>query len=91
MSAWRVALAELYRLGGAADGSQIGDPAGRDGLRRHGLAEPVKPRGKSLWKITPRGIAVAEGRIAMIRNGPHPTKWVVTWLESLPRGVRIAP
>jgi len=74
---------------------QSGKVLAREGLhvaKRYGLAELTGRKGQPqrFWILTSKGRAWAEGRLEFVHNGPTAKAcFRATWLESLPRGLRI--
>lgn len=100
MSAWRLAVKALAARPGPARAIEVGDELGLSPVAAHSALREAREKGlteqatRYHWRLTERGIAFVEGRVAMRNNGPHHptrpgTQFVCTWLESLPRGLRI--
>lgn len=105
MSAWRVAAKAIYARGGIAMSKELhelsGSPFGPlQELLRMKLATSTGKNGNqaALYTLTPKGVAFVEGRLEVIRR-PHngygrktrQMVWKATWIDSLPRGLRLEP
>lgn len=94
MSDWRLDLKDLYDVGGVASTSEWGTYGGVRALKDFGLAtcdRDPKDRRHFVYRITPRGTAIVEGRLLRELQGPRRPRWRSTWLSSLPSGIRITP
>jgi hypothetical protein len=100
MSRWRIVVRDLFDHG-PSSARQVSLRTGLDaryGLedaRRLGLAESPGRGPSGSWKLTQKAVDWCEGRLAMShrpwspQGGRPPTRFVPTWLSSLPRDIRI--
>ncbi len=105
MSTWRLIVRALHDIGGSGTNAQIRKRMGgvmefdASGVSAElcraaelGVITSAGRRGHdNIWQIITTGLAWLEGRITMVRTRPGGRRWVATWLESLPRGLRIQP
>lgn len=102
MSAWRLAVRELYAAGGECHRARMsGDitRAALDEAARRGMIEAPGKNGDRIYRLTADGWALAQNRLAMVvrRTGTfdlgRPVGSVLvprpTWLASLPTGIRL--
>jgi hypothetical protein len=92
MSAWREVVRELHRHNGKIESGKVLAREGQYTAKQYGLIELTGERGqpKRFWILTSKGRAWAEGRLEFVHNGPTAkAQFRATWLESLPRGLRI--
>jgi len=104
VSTWRLIVRALHDIGGSGTNAQIRKRMGGVmefesllvsaqlvAAARLGVVASSGRKTDAVWTLTPTGLAWLEGRATMIRVRPGGRRWVATWLESLPRGLRIQP
>lgn len=104
MSTWRLIVRALHDIGGSGTNAQIRKRMGGVlefeptlvsahlcSATRVGVVSSSGRKTDNVWTLTPAGLAWIEGRITLVRSRPGGRRWVATWLESLPRGLRIQP
>lgn len=93
MSAWKLIVAELHALG-RPDPLPHWPVHDKRHAREVGAIEPdpAARRGRGIfttWRLTPIGRDYAERRITQRERRPGGRYWAATWLQALPRDVRI--
>lgn len=104
MSAWKIAVRELYERGGSGTLAQLSasvtHQAMKEAIRRGMVKGPGKgTHGRVPYLLTALGAALAEGRLQMVVSVSSQGLWHrrhgselvprPTWLASLPTGIRL--